>query len=204
MFYFLYRGALERFLLQVVHLITLDKGLKEAVLMHYFAAEDQTDLAALLIAKETLRLYPTDANAIRNLCDLEIRTKKQRDRANAGFKKLFHAEHKSMAQMHRLLTNPVIQDAVWKKMKLTCPLPAFKEDMWYGSLGDLSHVPNFSELYVNQADTTVYRFFNDLQKNNILPANTVIVKFDVMKASMGRKHRADAIAATLLAVKQDK
>lgn len=196
MFYFRYRSALERFLLEVVRLITEDKGLKEVALVHYFAAEDQTDLAALIIAKETLRLYPTDANAIRNLSDLEVRTKKQRDRANAGFKQLFHAEHKSMAQMNGLLTNTVIQDAVWKKMKLTCPLPAFNEDMWYGSLSDPSRVPNFSELYVNQADTTVCSFFNDLLKNNMLPENTVIVKFDRMKAAMGRKHRADAIAAT--------
>ena len=102
-----------------------------------------------------------------------------------------------MTELNKLLLIPSVQAAVWEKLHITCPLPVFDAQLWYGFLSGPIHVPNFAELYVDKADVAAFNFFTDLQLNGILKEKTVVVTFDAEEAAMGRKHRTDRLTNSL-------
>jgi hypothetical protein len=121
------------------------------------------------------------------------------------FYRLFSALYKSMTEMNTLLSDKVVQNAVWKKLCLTAPLPSFdatagKRDgggtifnsdfgctIWHGTFSDWREVtPSLHSVYINEAHEDRYYFFDELNRKGFLRDEPEIVSFNEEQAALGR------------------
>jgi hypothetical protein len=129
--------------------------------LHIIINAASYDPALAAVIKEAVRVEVCGGNAIKSLKQYNL---------------LFKKPYPAMSKLHRVLQNSAAQEAIWRVLKLTAPLPFFTTRHWIGNLSgpEATHHPDFVELYVAEDDLSSKAFFMDLIDQRVLPGSKIL------------------------------
>ena len=89
-----------------------------------------------------------------------------------------------MSELEDLLSDSVVQRAIWNVLGMSAPLPTFKSVMWYGELPNPVHWKEFDEVCVAESHADVQAFYADLIRLKIIQGMEVLTYDEMIAAAV--------------------